>query len=276
MAVDHDRRSTIAGSTIAGLHSVEARLHMPCSGEVMRVTRGGGAIPVARRKAGWWQRRVGATLWWRIVWRFVGPLWWVMRCRLMRGVGICMGTVAVLLVLVAGGLWLLLANGPISLDLVTPWLAGAVAENFGNRFKIDIGDTVLERDEHGRTAMRIRSITVRDHDGTVIASAPKAEVGFSGASLLSGRPRAQRLNLVGAELAIRVEADGQVTVSAGADEHPLAVAPASAVGGFRSVEVMPAATGGGAADAGPSLQETHAAFLTWSTVSARTASTVAN
>jgi hypothetical protein len=83
----------------------------------------------------------------------------------------------------------------------------------------------LERDEHGRTAMRIRSITVRDHDGTVVASAPKAEVGFSPASLFSGRPRAERLNLVGAELAVRVEADGKVTVSTGVDQRPLAVAP---------------------------------------------------
>jgi hypothetical protein len=237
---------------------------MPRGGEVMRVAaRGRGALPVARQNAGWWQRRVGTTLWWRIFWRLAGPLWRALRCRFMRGVGICMGTVAILLVLVAGGLWLLLANGPISLDVVTPWLAGAVAENFGNRFKVDIGGTVLERDEHDRIAMRIRAITVRDHDGTVIASAPKAEVGFSGASLLSGRPRAQRLNLVGAELAVRVEAGGQVTVSAGADEHPLAVAPVPAVGGFRSVDVAPAATGSGAADAGPSLQESLAAFLAW-------------
>jgi hypothetical protein len=235
---------------------------MPSGGEVMRVARGQGALPVARRNVGRQERRIGAALWRRIVWRFVGPLWWALRCRFMRGVGFCMGTVAILLVLAASGLWLLLANGPISLDLVTPWLAGAVAENFGNRFKVDIGGTVLERDEHDRIAMRIRAITVRDHDGTVIASAPKAEVGFSGASLLTGRPRAQRLNLVGAELAVRVEADGQVTVSAGADEHPLAVAPAPAVAGFRSVDVPPAATGG-AADAGRGLREGLAAFLAW-------------
>lgn len=135
-------------------------------------------------------------------------------------------TLVTLVMLAAGGLWLLLANGPISLDLVTPWLAGAIAENFGNHFNIDIGGTVLERDEHGRTAMRVREIKVRDHDGTVIASAPKAEVGFSSVSLLTGSPRAQRLNLVGAELAIRVETDGRVSVSAGSDERPLAVAPA--------------------------------------------------
>src|SRR5262249_17168525 len=151
--------------------------------------------------------------------------------------------VAAVFVLVAGGLWLMLASGPISLDVATPWLAAAVAENFGKQFRIDIGGTVLERDEHGRTAMRIRSITVRDHDGTVVASAPKAEVGFSGASLLSGRPRAQRLNLVGAELAVRIEADGKVTVSTGVDQRPLATAPALAAAASRSVTAAPQQAG---------------------------------
>src|SRR5262249_18792087 len=165
--------------------------------------------------------------------------------------------VAAVFVLVAGGLWLMLASGPISLDVATPWLAAAVAENFGKQFHVDIGGTVLERDEHGRTAMRIRSITVRDHDGTVVASAPKAEVGFSVASLLSGGPRAQRLNLVGAELAIRVETDGKVTVSTGADQPPLAVAPALATDGAR------AAQGDQPATAGSGPQESLAAFLAW-------------
>jgi hypothetical protein len=235
---------------------------MQRGGEVMRVAaRGRGTLPAARSDAGSQVRRAGTTLLGRIFWRFAGPVWRVLRCRFMRGVNICMGTVAALVVLIVGGLCLLLANGPIPLDFATPWLAGAVAKNFDNRFKVDIGGTVLELDEHSRPAIRNRAITVRDHDGTVIASAPKAEVGFSVASLLSGRP--QRLNLVGAELAVRVEADGQVTVSAGADERPLGFASAPAVAGFRSADVTPSATGGGAADAGHGLQESLAAFLTW-------------
>src|SRR5712671_6610313 len=232
MAVDHDSRPMAAG-----LRTVEARHRMHRSAEAMRASaslpaaassggKGGGgrrgAAPAARPEpSGWW--RGHAALWWRIGGRLAGPPLRAMQSRWMRRIGIGMAAVAAIFVLVAGGLWLMLASGPISLDIATPWLAAAVAENFGNQFRIDIGGTVLERDEHGRTAMRIRSITVRDHDGTVVASAPKAEVGFSGASLLSGRPRAQRLNLVGAELAVRIEADGKVTVSTGADQRPLAM-----------------------------------------------------
>jgi len=65
---------------------------------------------------------------------------------------------------------------------------------------------------------------VRDPDGAVVASAPKAEVGLSGRSLLFGQLRAQSLNLVGAEMAVRIEADGRLTVFAGADKRPIAVA----------------------------------------------------
>src|SRR5262245_53432927 len=245
MAVDHDRRHTAAG-----LRTVGARLHMHRSAEAMRASaslpspaggggKGGGRGRGAAARPDPSGTRVGAAPWWKIAGRFAGPPLRAMQSRWMRRIGICTMAVAAVFVLVAGGLWLMLASGPISLDIATPWLAAAVAENFGNQFHIDIGGTVLERDEHGRTAMRIRSITVRDHDGTVVASAPKAEVGFSGASLLSGRPRAQRLNLVGAELAVRIEADGKVTVSTGVDQRPLATAPALAVGGSRSVAAAP-------------------------------------
>ena len=64
----------------------------------------------------------------------------------MRRVGIGLAAIAAVFMLVAGGLWLLLASGPISLDIATPWLAAAVAENFGNQFRIDIGiDFISDR-----------------------------------------------------------------------------------------------------------------------------------
>jgi Protein of unknown function len=230
--------------------------------------RGGGRGPApgARLHApGWWSSRIGAALWWQIAGRFAKLPLRATQSRWMRRIGIGVVAVAVIFVLVAGGLWLLLASGPISLDFATPWLAAAVAENFGKQFSVDIGGTVLERDEHGRAAMRIRSITVRDHDGAVVASAPKAEVGFSSASLLSGRPRAQRLNLVGAELAVRVEADGKVTVSTGADQRPLAIAPALATAVSPPPPYPPPQVREGreGAEASRGLTDHFAAFLAW-------------
>jgi len=126
--------------------------------------------------------------------------------------------------MVALGLWWRLSIGPIELDLATPWLKAAIEENFGGNRSVSVGGTQLERDERGRTSLRLRDIVVRDADGTIVASAPKAEVGLSGRSLLAGRLRAQSLNLVGAEMSVRIETDGRLTVFAGADSRPIATA----------------------------------------------------
>jgi hypothetical protein len=123
------------------------------------------------------------------------------------------------------GLWWRLSTGPIALDIATPWLTAAIEENLGSGYRVELGGTQLERDEQGRSALRIRDIVVRDAGGALVASAPKAEVGFSGSSLLTGRLRAERLSLVGAEMALRIEHDGQLTLFAGADQRPIATAP---------------------------------------------------
>jgi hypothetical protein len=138
------------------------------------------------------------------------------------------GAFAGIICLVLAGLWWRLMSGPIDIDLATPWLAAAIEENFGSQHRVQVGGTLLERDETGRAQLRIRDIVVRDPDGTVVASAPKAEVGFSGASFFMGRMRAERLSLVGAELSVRIQPDGKVTVFAGADKRPIATTQAAA------------------------------------------------
>src|SRR5512144_1947687 len=143
--------------------------------------------------------------------------------RLLLGAAICV-SLAVVGVL---GLWWRLSSGPIELDLATPWLKAAIEENFGSSHSVVVGGTQLERDEKGRTSLRLRDIVVRDADGTIVASAPKAEVGLSGRSLFVGQLRAQSLNLVGAEMAVRIETDGRLTVFAGADKRPIATATAN-------------------------------------------------
>jgi hypothetical protein len=134
-------------------------------------------------------------------------------------------TVAIGLAIVAiAALWWRLSAGPIEIDIATPWLKAAIEENFGGKHTVSVGGTQLERDETGRVSLRLRDITVRDADGTVVASAPKAEVGLSGLSLLAGTVRAKSLNLVGAEMSVRIEKDGSVTVFAGANKRPIATA----------------------------------------------------
>src|SRR6266852_3869832 len=133
--------------------------------------------------------------------------------------------IAVLMVIFSGcfgGLWWRLGAGPINLEMATPWLAAAIEENIGHGNTVEVGGTQIERAGRIRIAVRIRDIIVRDRDHIIVASAPKAEVRLSGTALLMGQLRAQRLNLVYAELAVRITPDGYVTVSAGDTAKPLA------------------------------------------------------
>ena len=140
--------------------------------------------------------------------------------RLFWGAMVAFAFVVVVMV----ALWWRLSSGPIELDAATPWLKSAIEKNFGDKQTVTVGGTQIERDENGRTSLRLRDIVVRDSDGTVVASAPKAEVGFSGLGLLSGKVQAESLNLVGAEMSVRIEMDGRVTVFAGGDKRPIAIA----------------------------------------------------
>jgi hypothetical protein len=119
--------------------------------------------------------------------------------RLIRRGAIVIAALAALVTLGAAGLWWRLASGPIQLDVVTPWLVAAIEENFGNGHHVEVGGTQIEHTESGGTAVRIRDIVVRDSEGAIVASAPKAEVRVSSLSLLRGHIRAESLNLVGAK-----------------------------------------------------------------------------
>jgi hypothetical protein len=106
--------------------------------------------------------------------------------------------------------------------MATPWLAAAIEENIGHGNTVEVGGTQIERAGRIRIAVRIRDIIVRDRDHVIVATAPKAEVRLSGTALLMGQLRAESLNLVDAELAVRITPDGYVTVSTGDTARPLA------------------------------------------------------
>ena len=147
--------------------------------------------------------------------------------RWVKRLAIVIGVLAVIFTACFGGLWWRLGAGPINLDVATPWLAAAIEDNIGHGNTVEVGGTQIERAGRIRIAVRIRDIVVRDRDQVVVATAPKAEVKLSGTALLMGRLRAESLNLVDAELAVRITPDGQVTVSAGDTAKPLATGVAS-------------------------------------------------
>ena len=124
-------------------------------------------------------------------------------------------------------MWWQLSTGPVAINFVTPWLTSAIEQKLGGQHRVEVGGTVLEYDEAGRSALRLRNVVVRDAQGTVIASAPKAEVGVSSFSFLSGQVQTERLSLIGAEMALRIEPNGEINVLAGTGKPALAVTPAA-------------------------------------------------
>ena len=147
---------------------------------------------------------------------------WLAGERWVKRVGIVIAALMLIFVTCFGGLWWRLGAGPINLEMATPWLAAAIEDNIGNGNTVEVGGTQIERAGRIRIAVRIRDIIVRDRDHAIVASAPKAEVKLSGTALLMGRLRAESLNLVDAELAVRITPDGYVTVSTGDNARPLA------------------------------------------------------
>src|SRR5689334_12608203 len=159
--------------------------------------------------------------------RFASARRWLAGERWVKRVAVVVAALAVIFTACFGGLWWRLGAGPINLDMATPWLAAAIEENIGNGNTVEVGGTQIERAGRIRIAVRIRDIVVRDRDRAVVATAPKAEVRLSGVALLMGRLRAESLNLVGAELSVRITPDGYVSVSTGDTTKPLATGVAS-------------------------------------------------
>src|SRR3981189_822003 len=152
---------------------------------------------------------------------------WLTGERWVKRIAVVVAALMVIFAGCFGGLWWRLGAGPINLEMATPWLAAAIEENIGHGNTVEVGGTQIERAGRIRIAVRIRDIIVRDRDHAIVASAPKAEVKLSGTALLMGRLRAESLNRVDAELAVRITPDGQVTVSAGDNAKPLATGVAS-------------------------------------------------
>lgn len=183
---------------------------------------------------------------------------------LKRGVGRRIVMMTLLFAAFAGTFALVLgwklASGPIGLDMMTPWLTSSLEQRLGGGHSVAVGGTQLERDEDGRTSLRLRDVVVRSADGVVVASAPKAEVGLSRGGLLTGSLQAERISLIGATMSVRIEADGQVTLFTGSESRPLARAPAVVRPSAASAAGVPLGTNG-AAEKG--LPGSLAAVLSW-------------
>lgn len=133
-----------------------------------------------------------------------------------RAARILVGTVLVLIALggvAAVALYVLIATGTVTANLATPYIERALEERIGGGHQVTIGSTTMQRTDTGATVV-VHDIRVTAPDGQLVASAPSAEVELEG-SLLSLMPKARRIDLVGAEMTVRIAASGHVAVATG-------------------------------------------------------------
>ncbi len=93
-----------------------------------------------------------------------------------------------------------LARGPIALPSLVPPIETAINEQLTGLY-VKIDGAVLQRSDDGPgIVLRLRNIRLIDVDGEVVAQAPKAAIGMSGAALLSGRIAPGSVDFIGPRL----------------------------------------------------------------------------
>ena len=111
-------------------------------------------------------------------------------------------------------LYVIVVTGLLPVDIGGPLVKRALQEKLGKGHKVEVGETRLEQDASGQPVLRVHGITIRGAGGEVVATAPRADVGLD-SGVLVGNFRAKRIDLVEAEMTLRINEDGQIDMSAG-------------------------------------------------------------
>jgi Protein of unknown function/AsmA-like C-terminal region len=138
-----------------------------------------------------------------------------LRGRTLRNVAL--GVLMLLAVVVIGvaGLFWRLSLGPVSLAFMEQPIEQAVNKQLAG-LSITLGEAVLELDSETRVPhVRTRNLVLKDADGMVLASAPKAGVALSGSGLMTGRVVVTSLELIGPRINVRRNLDGGVQLGIG-------------------------------------------------------------
>ena len=137
--------------------------------------------------------------------------------------------VIVTLALAAGAGFAFLGRGPISLESWQPAIAASLQSRLKPGYHVALGPTAITRGPHG-VGIGFSGLAVRDPQGRVVVNAPGGRIGLDAFALLGLQVKVRRLELDGLQLALRVGADGELSVAAGEGEAtpiPLGATPAA-------------------------------------------------
>lgn len=156
----------------------------------------------------------------------------------VRVLGVALGGVIALAVVLA----VRLSRGPIDLDALSPYLAGALSAPDGE-WRASVGGTELAWDaEEDDLDLVVRDVELTAREGGAIASVPSLSVRFHIAPLFRGELRLSSVDVMGPKLTVRRGPDGAWDVSTGGAKRPeqsgpVRMLPTPAQGGPESIEI---------------------------------------
>ncbi|MFK8251641.1 YhdP family protein [Ancylobacter terrae] len=162
----------------------------------------------------------------------------------------------VLLAFAAGAvIYALFSTGILTVDMARPYVERALERQIGGGHKVAIGAITADRDADGETLLRVSDVVVSNASGDIVASAPSADVTLEN-DMVPWMATPRRIDLVGAELSVKINAQGTITVAAGRDAKPLqaptrVAPPASAAGEASPAAAAPAEPAAAAAPIDP-------------------------
>ena len=132
----------------------------------------------------------------------------MIRRSLKIGLRVLAGLAVVGAMLVGAGAWRL-AQGPVKLDFLTPFLESAVTLGTEEKSTLKIGETVLIWADWSRAMdVRLRDVKLVDEAGLPLISLPELSVNISLAALMVGQIAPSRIEAFGASVTLVRQEDG--------------------------------------------------------------------
>ncbi len=133
--------------------------------------------------------------------------------------------VVVLAIAVTGVGFAYLRQGPLSLESLQPAIAASLQSRMSPGYRVELGPTAISRGPFG-LGIGFRHLAIRDPQGRLVVNAPGGRIGLDALALLGLQVKVRRLQLEGLQLALRVAANGALSLSAGAeDAAPISLGP---------------------------------------------------
>jgi len=129
-----------------------------------------------------------------------------------------------LLALVGGGFFVgRLALGPVSIKGLGPQIAKALDERFAG-YEFSLAETAIVKNGY-IPALSIDNLSIREHSGRTILTAPRAEVSVDPLALIFGHVTPRRLEIFDVEMHLTLRPDGSVVLPAAAQPDAVSLAP---------------------------------------------------